>query len=188
MSFTDAFVVVVLVAIILMYVKRHYGEVDFVRSRVDGREYLVRRLPDATEAADMLARANQRLARLVQHMVAKFPDDPAVKRLYDNYDPEALSEGGMEAGYTSYSVNKGEKIVLCLRQRDNSFVDPNVLTYVAVHELGHLMSATVGHNDEFWANFKRVLEEAMAIGIYKKVDFAAQPHSYCGISITSSVV
>ena len=187
-TFTDAFVVAVLAAIILMYVRRHYGEVEYVRSSVDGREYLVRKLPDSARAADLLAELNARLQRLVQHMAAKYPGDAAVRRLYDNYDPDALSEGGTEAGYTSYSVNKGEKIVLCLRQRDDSFVDANVLMYVAVHELGHLMSASVGHNEEFWGSFRRVLEEAVAIGEYTKVDFASDPHSYCGISITSSVI
>lgn len=180
-TFTDAFVVVALAAVLLMYVRRHYGEVEYVRSSLDGREYLVRKLPDSARAADLLAELNARLTRLVRHMAAKHPDDEAVRRLYENYDPEALSEGGTEAGYTSYSVNKGEKIVLCLRQRDDSFVAVNVLMYVAVHELGHLMSASVGHNDEFWGNFRRVLREAVATGEYTKVDFAAEPHSYLSL-------
>ena len=188
MGFTEVFVVVIMVAIIVMYMRRFYGEVEFVKSDVDGRSYLVRMLPDRQRAADALADLNVQLTRLVDHMVAKFPKDAAVAQLYRNYNPEALSEGGAEVGYTSYSVNKGERIVMCLRQTDGTFVDPNVLLYVAVHELGHLMTDEVGHTDRFWSNFKWILSEAITQGLYKKVDFAAKPAPYCGISISSSVV
>ena len=188
MNFVELFVVFVMAASALMYARRHYGEVMYVRSQVDGRRYLVRRMLDSGEAADMLARTNAVLQRLVRHMVATRPGDPDARRLYDNYDPDALSEGGTEVGYTSYSVNKGEKIVLCLRQRDDRFVDENVLVYVAVHELAHLMTESIGHTDEFWANFRTLLREAVRIGEYRRVDFAREPAPYCGIAINSSVL
>jgi hypothetical protein len=189
MSFTELFILFIMVLIILMYIKQYYGEVHFVKARADGKQYLVRKLPDSQEAAEKLARLNQKLQRLVKHMVSKHgAGNPDVARLHDNYNPEAVSEGGTEMGYTSYSVNKGEKIVMCLRQKDNAFVDDNILVYVAVHELGHLMTEEVGHTDTFWKNFRFLLEEAVAIGVYSKVDFASDPQPYCGISITSSVI
>ena len=187
-GFTEAFVLFVLVVIVVMYVRQYYGEVEIVSAPDDGRRYVVRKLPDAKKAARLLARINAKLSRLVQHMVAKFPGDADVRRLQDNYNPDALSEGGTEVGYTSYSVNKGEKIVMCLRQPDDEFVDENVLVYVAVHELGHLMTDEIGHTPKFWANFKRLAAEAVDIGVYTKVAFGERPQPYCGISITSSVI
>lgn len=187
-GFTEAFIVFMMVVIMVMYIRNYYGEVEVVSAPDDGRRYVVRKLPDADRAADLLARINAKLTTLVRHMVAKFPNDPDALRLYENYNPEALSEGGREVGYTSYSVNKGEKIVMCLRQSDDSFVDENVLVYVAIHELGHLMTDDVGHTPKFWANFKRLAAEAVEIGVYAKVDFGKKPHAYCGISIGSSVV
>lgn len=187
-GFTEAFVLVAMVVIILLYIRQHYGEVEIVVAK-DGRKYIVRKLPDRQQAADLLASLNQKLSRLVNHMIASYPDDAGARQLFTNYNPSALSEGGTEVGYTSYSVNKGEKIVMCLRQpRTNAFVDENVLVYVAVHELGHLMTDEVGHTDKFWANFKRLADEAVKIGVYTKVNFKASPEPYCGISITSSVV
>eukprot|EP00798_Chlamydomonas_sp_ICE-L_P029494 gene29494-biopygen5407 len=168
-----------------------YGEVENVTSKIDNREYLMRRLPDRQTAADLLARINVKLSRLVHHLVAKYGisnSNKLVKMLYDNYNPDSLSEGGVELGYTSYSVNKGEKIVLCLRQKDKTLVDENVLMYVAIHELGHLATDEVGHTQKFWDNFKWILEEEIGIGIYKKVDFSTDPQSYCGISISSSII
>lgn len=188
MNFTEVFVVFIIAVIILLYIRNFYGEVDYVVAKADGRRYLVRRLPDRQRASEMLAELNHKLTRLVSHMVAKHGANADVQRLYDNYNPDAVSEGGAEIGYTSYSVNKGEKIVMCLRQRDHKFVDGNVIMYVAVHELGHLMTNEIGHTDLFWKNFRWLLREAMSIGLYKKVDFAAEPQQYCGIEITSSVV
>eukprot|EP00798_Chlamydomonas_sp_ICE-L_P024991 gene24991-biopygen19422 len=170
------------------YLRGFYSEVLFVSSDVDGREYLMRRLPDRQNAANLMARINTNLNKLIQHLVAKYPKNTVVRQLYDNYNPDALSEGGAELGYTSYSVNKGEKIVLCLRQRDHQLVEENILMYVAIHELGHLATDEVGHTPKFWSNFKWILGEAMSIGLYTKVDFDNEPQKYCGINITSSIV
>ena len=188
MAFTEAFILFVMVLIIIMYIRQYYGEVEIVTARPDGRRYVVRKLPDREEAAALLSRINAKLTRLVHHMVARYPADAAVRRLHENYNPDALSEGGTEVGYTSYSVNKGEKIVMCLRQPDDTFVDENVLVYVAVHELGHLMTDEIGHTPKFWSNFKWLAAESIEIDVYRKVDFNASPEPYCGISITSSVV
>lgn len=188
MSLTDAVVIVIMVAIVFMYFKKQYGEVTYVRSKLDGRRYLVQKKPDAERAADMLARLNADMIKLVQHMMAKFRSREDVRRLYNNYNADAISEGGMEHGYTSYSVNKGEKVVLCIRQKDGSFVSQNVLVYVATHELAHIMTSEVGHTDTFWANFRFLLREAMKIGVYTYQDFGKEPQPYCGIQITSSVV
>ena len=189
MNFTELFIIFVMIVIILLYIRRYYGEVVYVKAKLDGRKYLMRKLPDRKEAVELMAATNQRLIRLVNHMKAKYGDRrPEVVRLYENYDPDALSEGGTEIGYTSYSVNKGERIVLCLRQDDLKLVDSNILMYVAIHELGHLMTDEIGHTTAFWKNFRWILREAVSLGVYNKVDYSTSPKAYCGITINSSVI
>lgn len=175
---------------VMLYVKDQYNEVEYVVASTDGRSYLVRNLPDKQQAADLLASVNKDLQALIAHLVKTYPQNQDVQRLQRNYNPDSLSEGGDTANYTSYSVNKGEQIVFCLRSRDgkNRLVKKNVMMYVAVHELAHLMTKEVGHTQTFWDNFKFILQEAVKIGIYTKVDYAAKPVSYCGIRITSSVI
>jgi|LauGreDrversion2_2_1035103.scaffolds.fasta_scaffold03848_3 hypothetical protein len=187
LRFTEIFVIFVMVVIMLMYLAKHYGEVEYVKSTFDQREYLVRNLHDKQEAANLLASVTDHMGRLVKHMMAKYPESVDVKRLYQNFNPLSVSEGSIESGYTSYSVNKGEKIILCIRQKDGSFVDQNTILYVAIHELGHLMTEDIGHTPSFWDNFRFLLNEAMDMGIYTKVDYAHDPHEYCGIQITNSV-
>lgn len=184
----DVFVILVLVAILIFYVKRQYGEVVRVTASRDGRRYLCLKLPDQQEAAERLAEVTEAMIALVRHMVAIAPDDVDAKRLFSNFNPDAIHEGNHESSYTSFSVNKGESITLCIRQRDNSFVPINTVVYVAFHELAHLMTETVGHDPVFWDNFKRLLTEAISIGLYQKIDFDKKPEPYCGIQITSSVI
>lgn len=184
----DVVVLVILVVILVFYLKKASGEVTYVVAALDGRRYLCLKLPDRQEAAERLAGLTERMLSLVHHMVAISPDDEAVQQLYRNFDPDAIHEGSHTSGYTSFSVSKGESITLCIRQTDYSFVDPNTVTYVAIHELGHLMTASIGHDETFWSNFKKLLEEAMKIGVYEKKDFTSSPEAYCGIKITSSIV
>lgn len=184
----DVVVLLILVMILVFYLKRESGEVVYVTAALDGRRYLCLKLQDRQEAAERLATLTGMMMRLVLHMMASTPDDEDVKQLYANFNPDAIHEGSYTSGFTSFSVAKGESITLCIRQVDDSFVDTNTVMYVAVHELGHLMSATIGHDQTFWDNFKRLLEEAIKIGIYRKVNFAENPEPYCGIKITTSIV
>ena len=190
MSFMDFFIVFIIIIILFFYIKNYYAEVIYVKSSIDNRNYLVRKLPDSQKAADYLASVNKDLQKIVKHMAAKYPDKEEVKRLFENFNPNNISEGSAESGYTSYSVNKGERIILCIRQKntEDSFVDKNVLIYVAVHEIAHLATSSIGHDQAFWDNFKFILNEAVDIGLYKKVDFVKNPTPYCGIKITSSII
>ena len=90
---------------------------------------------------------------------------------------------------TSYSVAKGKKLVLCLRsKKDKRIHDKNLLIFVNIHELAHIMSISYGHNAEFMQNFKFLLNEAIEMGIYKKINFFAKPREYCGMTVSSSPV
>lgn len=189
MVFAQGFVLFILALILVMYIQNFYGEIEVVLSDIDQRKYVVQKLPDRKQAADLLASINADIVKLIQHLRAKYPDSAEVKFLYANYNPNALSEGSLDSGYTSYSVNKGEKVILCIRQKDKSFVQKNVLMYVALHEVAHIYThKEVGHTDLFWKNFKFLLEEAIQLGIYTKEDYNAHPMDYCGIQITSTIL
>jgi len=189
-TFVDFFVLFTIIVILFIYLKNYYAEVSYVKSSVDGKDYLVRKLGDREQAADLLASVSADLQKLVKHLVAKYPDKSIIKRLYENFNPDNISEGSPQSGYTSYSVNKGERIILCVRQKDgnDSFVDKNTIMYVAVHELAHLATESIGHDQSFWNNFKFILQEAVDIGIYTKVDYSKSPAPYCGIKVTTSII
>ena len=104
----------------------------YVKSNVDSKEYLVRDLPDKQGAADLLAKVRIKLNNLKIHLESKYPDKPQVKQLIQNFrdDPKRFLESTPDAEFTSYSVNKGESVHLCLRQRegaDESLVKEEVM-------------------------------------------------------------
>ena len=90
--------------------------------------------------------------------------------------------------YTAYSENKGEKLAFCLNNEKggNKLIDMNTLMYVALHEISHIASKSIGHTDEFWQNFKFFIEQANTINIYKPVDYKKTPAKYCGMDITDN--
>jgi hypothetical protein len=98
-----------------------------------------------------------------------------------------MIENDLDADSTSYSENKGEKIVVCLRDKSTKkLVDENTIMFVILHEMAHLMTTTVGHTPEFWTNFRRLLQDGIQVGIYKQVNYDRSPVTYCGMSIHSS--
>ena len=58
--------------------------------------------------------------------------------------------------------------------------------FVAIHELAHLMTESIGHTPEFWDNMRFLLKKAIELKIYIKQDFRKSPVSYCGTKITDS--
>ena len=159
-----------------------------VKSSVDGQTYQVRDMADKQQAADMMAKIRLKMKRLKIHLESNFPDKPQVK-LLKNFDAEAhrLGEATPDDEFTSYSVNKGESVHFCLRQREGgneSLVEENIVTFVAIHEMGHIVTKSIGHGPDFWNNFGWLLQESERIGIYIPQNFAAHPVSYCGMKIT----
>ena len=163
-------------------------EMAHVTSNVDGQKYIVRNLPDKQEAADRLARTRAKLIRLMRDLKPTDAEKPFVAQMLRNFDadPSRFSESTPDASYTSYSVNKGEKVYMCLRQRNESeeLVDENIITFVALHEMAHIGTVDVGHTPLFWNNFGWLLKRAETMQIYQFTDFSAHPVEYCGIQIT----
>ena len=163
----------------------------YVTSTVDGKQYKVRDMPDKQEAANLMATVRIQLMKLCDALEKKYPDKPQVKQMVRNFraDPSRFMESTPDEEHTSSTINKGESIHMCLRQRDGvneCLVNTNVVLFVAIHELGHVCTESVGHGPDFWNNFGWLLKEAEALGIYQYTDFAAHPVSYCGVHITDA--
>ena len=171
-------------------ISSEFDDLTLIKSTVDGREYYVQNLPDKQQACDNLAKLRAILIKIVTYMKEKFPNNDSILRLYKNFNPDKIVENPNDSRYTSYSVNKGEKIVFCIRQRNktNDLVDMNTLTFVAIHELAHLMTKSVGHNDDFWENMKFLLKEIIhsPLGVYSYVDFSKTPQEYCGTIVSDT--
>ena len=75
-----------------------------------------------------------------------------------------------------------------MRTKDgtNKLIDDNTITFVAIHELAHLMTKEIGHVPPFWNNMKYLLDIGIKLGVYKYVDYSDKPVKYCGTQITDT--
>ena len=154
----------------------------------NGNEYLVRNLPDKAEAANKLGSISDSLKNLVNGLNEN--DDSKgeyIKNLKVSFNPEYITENIPGSIYVAYSVNKGEELSLCIRDKDTeAFIDDNTIIFVAIHELSHIMTPETGHTPLFWDNMKYLLEQASSHGIYMPVDYSQSPVEYCGMDINST--
>ena len=185
-NFTTFFICVILIVIIFIHFNNKFKDVEYNVSSIDGRKYLVQNHKDKQEAADLLATIRKNLILVVQELSKTNKNNEDIKRMVSNFNPDNITESDENSKYTSYSVNKGEKMVFCIRTRDenNKLESLNTMMFVALHELAHTMTKSIGHTEEFWNNFRIILRNARKLGLYKRVDYNKTPVSYCGTMIT----
>ena len=181
-------VVFILYICLTIYKESDSFQLKCIISDVDGKKYCVRERAQLEEAADLLARTTEKCTMLVNYLKANEPNNEITKRLVEGYNPKTIQETLPTSEHTAYSENKGEKIAFCLntRKRGNKLIDENTLMFVALHELSHVGTISIGHTPDFWRNFKWILEKAVKIKIYTPVDYKKKPMGYCGMTISDN--
>jgi len=185
---------------LLIMICIYFVYTNFVRKKLflvkvkgkNGVSYLVRNLKDKQEAANILGELSDNLQDLCDACVDKETSGDrkeAVERLSKKFKSREITENIPGSQHVAYSVNKGEELSICIRKKDSEeFMDKNTIRFVAIHELAHIMSESSGHTPEFWDNMKYLLEQAIANGIYKAVDYSKSPVDYCGMKITDTFI
>ena len=187
-------IILLIIITISLFISYNYyinKDHEYVKAN-NGKKYRVQITEDNEKTANLIAKAIEKVNMLLEHLKKSEPDDIRTKTLIDRFDPNNITENGineMKNGVTSYTVNKCEKIVVCLKQKNGDLVELNTLMYVIIHELAHICDLTSEQHDEkFWKNFEWLLTEAINIGIYNYVDYSDEEEPYCGINITSNVI
>lgn len=172
-----------------IYKRSDFFQLKCIISEVDGERYCVRERSKLKLAADRLAMVNENMKSVVNYCIEKHPNNEITKRLEKRFNPTRIMETLPTSEFTAYSENKGEKIAFCLDTKKGSqgkLIDLNTLTFVALHELAHIGSESIGHTPEFWQNFKFLLEQAKTINVYKPIDYKKNPQTYCGMEINDN--
>jgi predicted RND superfamily exporter protein len=180
--------------VVVIFIKLQNAGMVYVASDVDHEQYLVRDLSDKQNAANMLAKIKNNIETLTNYLYSNknsYPDYVAyIDQLHSRIKNVVVLESSEDSVYTSYSVNKGDQIVFCLRSRDipNQMHRMNLLMYVVLHEMSHVACPEYGHTELFKKIFAFITERAISIGLYTKIDFAKEPTEYCGLTITDSII
>jgi predicted metal-dependent hydrolase len=172
-------ITVIFIFILLLVCMVIYNNTNKKTIIINGEEFRVyRKYKDRKEAAELLNRSNRNIIKFIEHLKTK----PEFKNASDNlkyrYNP-----GNFEEGIKSYTVSKGEKISMCLRNASGKLYSDNMIMFVLLHEITHVAINSHDHNNEFWETFGKLLKEAYTIGIYQPINYALNPEKYCGIII-----
>ncbi len=179
-------IIFMILAILYVFLDTDSFQLKCVVSTVDGNKYCVRERDNVQTASDLLAKVTVNMRSLVDYVHKHHPDNEFVKRLYAGFDPKKINETLPTSVYTAYSENKGEKLAFCLnvdKKNNKHLIDEHTLTFVAIHELSHIGTKSIGHKSEFWENFKFLLQNAKDAGIHDPADYKSAPQKYCGMTI-----
>lgn len=189
--------IILVCVIIIFYFKFTHPDMTYVKSDLDEHFYLVRNVHDKQQASNTLAKIRQNIIFLSDELYKRKEEPENVKyvqyiiRLHNRVRDIIILESTQDSIYTSYSINKGEQIVFCLRTRvlPNNLHDINLMMYVVLHEISHVACPIYdNHGPLFREIFNFITMSAIKMGIYKKLDFKNTPVNYCGLLISDSIV
>lgn len=184
----DVKFIIILILVLLIFSKCVNNETfQVIKTGNNGKDYLVQDYPKQIEAANILSKIETNINKFLKGLKEKYPDDERIKRMSKNLKSTIIEEAPHKDGESSYTINKGELMKICLRKKiDNKpFHKLNTLMFVVIHELAHVISISVGHNEEFMTNFRFLLREAPNFDIdYEPIDYSENNMTYCGVEVT----
>jgi hypothetical protein len=186
---------IIIVFIIVFYVVFIMNNSSLVNFEVDGNAVLVRDTPDKNESAKLLSELINKMYALKKVVVENIDNYPEYKDYINQFNENfnknrtKIYETSLNSEYTSYSINKGEELVFCLRSKSTGKLHAiNLLMYVAVHELAHTACPETGHTPLFNKIFKFLLEIAIDTKVYYYEDYASNPIEYCGMKLYTNIL
>ena len=192
-----AFILLAFSLLLYYYYFLQHKNMIYVKSDIDNNFYLVRDVPDKQQAANILGKISQNVESLSNYLYGIKNDEKCkdyvnyINILHNKYKSIIYLESDQDSMYTSYSINKGEQIVFCLRtkQSTNELHNINLIMYVVLHEISHVACPIYdNHGPLFQKIFAFITQNAIDTNLYTKIDFAKNPVDYCGLNINKSII
>ena len=190
----ETFIICMLVIFIYIFLTMNSNKFVLIEAS-DGQKVRVNDEIDQQGSANLLAEIIVRIYKLRNYLKNnkdKYPNqidciDLLEKNL--NEDRTQIYENSTSSDYTSYSVNKGEEVVFCLRsKKTNKLHGINLMMYVAIHEMAHIGCFEIGHTKLFKEIFAFYLKIAIELDIYKYDNYDENPVEYCGMILSSTII
>lgn len=195
MTFEIIILLIIFAFLLLKFTDNYQVAASFVRSTIDGDEYIVQDKPDKYIAANNLAIIKKNIYIVNEYMMKHINEKGFleyknyIERLNSRIYSTKISEGLGQRGYTSYTINKGDEIVFCIRSEKTKTLLPiNLVMYVVLHEISHIACPEQGHTDLFNKIFKFFAQNGVNARVYEKINFHDNPREYCGMTINESII
>jgi predicted metal-dependent hydrolase len=188
-------IIIGVLIIIIAYLIYSIKNSGLVHAEFNGQVYMVQEHADKMKAVDLLIKLKDDLTIIAQKSLERAKKEnnkdyiDYISIILNKLTTVFIREVEKDSLYTSYSVNKGEELVFCLRNKETfEFYDYNKILYVAVHEIAHIGCPEIGHTKLFFELNKYILETAKDTNMYSYNDYNSKPEEYCGIQIYTNVL
>ena len=190
------FIILIVFLIIWKIIYNKFLNITYFKSDYDNQYYIIRNngtLEDKKKTAQLLATIRVKLINFCNFLFNKYKSDKnldKIKRFFNRLYPDNIIEAPLDEYNTSYCINKGQEIAICLREKKNhsKFFEENTIIYVLLHELAHVMCISIGHGEEFTTNFIFLLNNAIEFKLWKPINYEKCPKPYCGITIMENLL
>lgn len=182
-------IIILLFVIISILISSNELFIEYKTAKTNNKKYGIQEIFSNTDVAvELLAKLHINMSNFVKDLEKKYTNDKKIKRLVYGFNRVQIEEAPNENDSTSYTINKGDLMALCIRQKttDHPLHDYNTLLFVIIHEMAHIMSISEGHNSEFIENFRFLLKEATNLGYYTPINYRESPIEYCGMKVTNN--
>ena len=167
-----------------------YNKTEYIKSNIYDKTYLVKNTENKYEKVKLIDQLLESLNILIGDL--KTNEDLNIESDFEDIQNRLINSEVLENitnSDTSYTVNKGEKIVICLADRDtDKLYSYNLLMYVLLHELAHIINTTYGHDENFKKVFKIITQRAIDLNLYTYEDYKKSPKNYCGLTLNTSII
>ena len=163
----------------------------------NGTKYMVYNDNLNKDKANLLANIVKNMCILKNYLIKYIDTDdlseysPYILQLDENFNENRTSiyETDPTSSLTSFSVNKGEELSVCLKSKNNGELhEINLLMYVIIHEMSHFACPEIGHGPLFQKIFKKFIDISIKLEIYHYEDYSSKPVEYCGMILSSNVI
>ena len=206
--FDISIIIIILLSITILYIlfkesiKESFTLIP-VKSNIDGEIYpVVSKYNDKEIAANNIGEMNLFTLNLLKKLKQVYLDSELssnhnsidynrgkniISILLKRFNTESFKENDSDdPNKTSYTTDKGKIIALCLREKQsgkNKLHDIDLVKFVLLHEIAHIVTVSYSHDSSFWINFKFLLNFCEKYNLYTSVDYAKKNEMYCGLII-----
>ena len=187
--------IVITILVVVLYIFYKSNKTNLLLIENNGNSIYVRDMPDKETSASLLSKLIDIMYIVRDYVIENktmYVDYiEYIELLNKNFSKTITSiyENKIDSELTSYSVNKGEEIVFCLRCKiTKNLHHINLLVYVAIHEMAHCACPEIGHPPLFNKIFKFLLQETVKLNLYYYENYSVNPVSYCGMNLYSNIL
>ena len=186
--YIEFILILIIILVLYFYV---FNDNRILVEAYDNNKYLVVKAEDKNllkQKADTLAKLKKVALTLANKMKTnKIPTAEVANRLYTRLNKIKFTEPKMGDESTAYTLNKDQEISICLIDKITlKIIEFELLVFVLLHELAHVMSVGLGHGEEFQRFFSFIVKLAIKLGLWKDLKFEKENKDICGTMVTTS--